>query len=188
MLDHKQSKPLKDAELISIFPEAKEIIPRKLRELEDERCVLGGTIQTKLAAINSYPDEMSRWFWWQWLKLNEGADLISVDRNMARLRRQLRAIEGVSAPSGALTDELIQAARDIQIEDILNQEFRRRGSTLIGLCPFHDERTPSFHIYQNKNRGWCFGCNQGGDVISIVMKLHDCDFREAVLQLAGRQS
>lgn len=186
-LETMRLRRLSDKELVTIFPEAKEIIPDKLAELESQRCELSEIIKTDLATINSYTDEMSRWFWWQWLKLNEGEDLILVYRKMDRLRRQLRAAQGLSVRTGALTDDLIQLARAVLIEDVLNQEFRRRGSTLIGLCPFHDERTPSFHIYPNENRGWCFGCNQGGNVIDIVMKLRDCDFKEAVLQLAGGQ-
>lgn len=179
---------LSDKELMAIFPEAKEIIPQKLQELEEQRNTVTGVIGSKLAVINTYPDEMSRWFWRLWLKLNEGKDLLMTDRHIARLRRQLRVAQGTPVPRGSLTDDQIQAARDVPIEDILHQQFRHSGNTLTGLCPFHDERSPSFHIYPKENRGWCFGCNQGGDVIDITMKLQDCGFKEAVLLLTGHQS
>lgn len=183
-----RSLRLSDKELTAIFPEAKEIIPEKLRELEEQRNTIAGIIKSKLAVISTYPDEMSRWFWRQWLKLNEGEDLLVSDRHIARLRRQLRVAQGVSAPRGSLTDDLIQAARAVPLESLLNQQLRRSGHNLVGFCPFHDERSPSFYVYVEENRGWCFGCNQGGDVIAITMKLQDCGFKDAVLLLTRHQS
>lgn len=187
LIEISKTSRLSDKELLAIFPEATEIVPQKLRELEEQRDKIVAAIDKRLTAIDAYPDEMSRWFWRKWLKLNEGEELLVIDRHMARLRRQLRVIQGTPAPSGSLTDDLIQTARSVPIEDILNRQFRHSGSTLIGLCPFHEERTPSFHIYPKENRGWCFGCNQGGDVISITMLLHGCGFKEAVLLLVGQR-
>jgi hypothetical protein len=186
MLDYSPAR-LSDKELMAIFPEAKEIIPQKILELEERRDAAAANIQSNLAVINSYPDEMSRWFWRQWLKLNEGKDLLVTDRHIARLQRQLRAAEGLEAPVGSLSDDLVQNAREVPVESLFSQQFRRSGHNLVGLCPFHDERSPSFYIYVDENRGWCFGCNQGGDAIGITMQLHDCGFREAVLLLAGDQ-
>jgi hypothetical protein len=179
---------LSDKELMAIFPEAAEFIPQKLRELRKQRKVIAAIIDGKLAVINNYPDEMSRWFWRQWLKLNEGDELLTVDRHIARLERQLGFAKGLPTPKGVLTDDVIQAARDVPVESLFNQPFKRAGRTLLGLCPFHDERTPSFHIYPDQNRGWCFGCNHGGDAIGLTMMLHDCGFREAVVLLTEGQS
>ncbi len=97
-------------------------------------------------------------------------------------------IKGWSAPKGTLTDNLIQAAREVPVESLLNQPLKRSGRTLTGLCPFHTERTPSFHVYPRENRAWCFGCNQGGDTITVAMLLHGCDFKNAVLLLRGERS
>src|SRR5699024_1234247 len=55
-----------------------------------------------------------------------------------------------------------------------------------GLCPFHDERTPSFHVRPQVGRWHCFGCGEGGDVISFVQKIDGLGFTEAVEYLAGR--
>jgi hypothetical protein len=183
-------KPLRlsDKEFIAIFPEAGEIIAQKLHELRKQRKAIVAIIDGKLVVINDYPDEMSRWFWRQWLKLNEGEDLLTTDRHIARLERQLRIAKGLPTPKGALTDDAIQAARDVPVEDLFNQPFKRAGRTLVGLCPFHEDRTPSFHIYPDQNRGWCYGCNQGGDAIGLTMMLHDYGFKEAVQLLTGGQS
>src|SRR5690606_9802132 len=58
--------------------------------------------------------------------------------------------------------------------------------TLKGLCPFHDERTPSLHVRPAVGRYHCFGCGEGGDVISFVMKIDGMSFQEAVEYLAPR--
>ncbi len=55
-----------------------------------------------------------------------------------------------------------------------------------GLCPFHDERTPSFHVRPQVGLWHCFGCGEGGDVISFVQRIDHLDFRESVERLAGR--
>src|SRR5918998_260133 len=55
-----------------------------------------------------------------------------------------------------------------------------------GLCPFHDERTPSFHVRPQVGLWHCFGCSEGGDVISFVQKIDHLSFAEAVERLAAR--
>ncbi|MGO3210061.1 MAG: CHC2 zinc finger domain-containing protein, partial [Brachybacterium sp.] len=55
-----------------------------------------------------------------------------------------------------------------------------------GLCPFHDEKTPSFNIRPQLGHWHCFGCGEGGDVISFVQKISHLSFVEAVEMLAGR--
>ncbi|RYG83094.1 DNA primase, partial [bacterium] len=64
--------------------------------------------------------------------------------------------------------------------------LKRRGRTFSGLCPFHNEKTPSFHV--NPDRGFfhCFGCKESGDVLSFVMKHDGYTFHEAVQMLAER--
>ena len=64
-----------------------------------------------------------------------------------------------------------------RIEDVAASyvNLRRRGKNLVGLCPFHNEKTPSFCIYPENNSFFCFGCNKGGDVISFVMGVENLD-------------
>ena len=66
------------------------------------------------------------------------------------------------------------------------QKLRRRGKNLVGLCPFHNEKTPSFCVYPENNSFFCFGCNKGGDVIAFIMGVENLDFTEAVRFLAQR--
>lgn len=64
--------------------------------------------------------------------------------------------------------------------------LRRRGRTLVGLCPFHGEKTPSFTVYSENNSFYCFGCGAGGDVITFVRRIENLDYIDAVKFLAER--
>jgi DNA primase len=64
-------------------------------------------------------------------------------------------------------------------------KLERRGRELAGLCPFHNEKTPSFYVAEDKNFFHCFGCGAHGDVIGFVMRAEALDFLEAVEKLAG---
>lgn len=64
--------------------------------------------------------------------------------------------------------------------------LKRRGKNLVGLCPFHNEKTPSFNIYPESNSFYCFGCNKGGGVFQFVMGVENLAFPDAVRWLAQR--
>ena len=76
----------------------------------------------------------------------------------------------------------------VSIEDVVSPyvTLKRRGRTLVGLCPFHNEKTPSFTVYPEDNSFYCFGCGAGGDVISFVERMENLDYMEAVRLLAQR--
>jgi len=83
-------------------------------------------------------------------------------------------------------DFLAQLRMKCDIETVVSRyvQLRRAGSSLMGLCPFHNEKTPSFHVHAQKGFFHCFGCGAGGDVISFVMKVENLTYPEAVVQLA----
>ena len=64
--------------------------------------------------------------------------------------------------------------------------LNRRGRNMVGLCPFHGEKTPSFNIYPENGSFYCFGCGVGGDVITFIMKIENLDYIDAVKFLAQR--
>jgi DNA primase len=74
------------------------------------------------------------------------------------------------------------------LEEVVREHvtLRRSGSSLLGLCPFHDEKTPSFNVNPMTNHYFCFGCQEGGDAISFVQKVEHLTFTEAVERLAQR--
>ncbi len=85
-----------------------------------------------------------------------------------------------------------QLLRDIEsrldIVDIISEtvNLNRKGNRYWGLCPFHQEKTPSFSVTPDKNMFYCFGCHTGGDIFSFVMKREGIEFKEAVELLASR--
>lgn len=74
------------------------------------------------------------------------------------------------------------------IESVLSPyvALKRRGSNLVGLCPFHNEKTPSFTVYPENGSYYCFGCGQGGDIITFIMRIENLDYMDAVSRLADR--
>jgi hypothetical protein len=91
-----------------------------------------------------------------------------------------------SAPISDRTLDIIR--RSIPLIDVVGAvvSLRRAGRRLIGLCPFHSERHPSFGIDPERNLWFCFGCGAGGDAITFIQRLEGCDFRKAVGILAAR--
>lgn len=85
-----------------------------------------------------------------------------------------------------ISERTIQQVRDLGIETVLKPyvKLTRRGSSLVGLCPFHSERAPSFSVSPDKNLYHCFGCNRGGDAIGFVMEKENLHFIEAVEKIA----
>lgn len=64
--------------------------------------------------------------------------------------------------------------------------LKPKGSSYFGLCPFHNESTPSFSVSADKQFYYCFGCGESGNVYSFIMRMENCDFPEAVKILADR--
>lgn len=85
-------------------------------------------------------------------------------------------------------DFVSELKEKINIEDIISEyvNVNRRGKNLIGLCPFHAERTPSFCVYPNNGSFYCFGCGAGGDVITFLRLAEHLDYVEAIKYLAER--
>src|SRR5207248_5080914 len=75
----------------------------------------------------------------------------------------------------------------ISLGDLVGRRVRlvRRGRELGGLCPFHNEKTPSFYVVEDKGFFHCFGCGAHGDAIGFLMRSDNLDFIEAVERLAG---
>lgn len=87
------------------------------------------------------------------------------------------------------TNSSLDRLRDaVDIVDLVNghTDLRRAGTQFSGLCPFHEERTPSFSVNPTEKLYYCFGCQEGGDAISFVQKTESLDFAAAVEWLADR--
>ena len=88
-----------------------------------------------------------------------------------------------------ISDEfLFELRQRCNIEDIVSGyvQLKRRGKNLVGLCPFHNEKTPSFTLYPENGSFYCFGCGAGGEVVSFIRRAENLDFTEAVRFLCDR--
>lgn len=89
----------------------------------------------------------------------------------------------------ALNDMFLEELRDRNdIESVISSYvvLKRQGKILKGLCPFHNEKTPSFTVYPDTKSFYCFGCGAGGEVINFIRRIENYDFIEAVKFLAER--
>lgn len=89
----------------------------------------------------------------------------------------------------ALSDSFLQELKmKTDIEDVISTyvTLKRRGATQVGLCPFHNEKTPSFTVYPATQSFYCFGCGAGGDAITFLKKIENLDYLDAVKTLAQR--
>lgn len=87
------------------------------------------------------------------------------------------------------SDDIIEEVRGrSDIVDVISGYVRltRKGSSYFGLCPFHNEKSPSFSVSGSKQMFYCFGCGEGGNVFSFIMKYENYTFPEAVKLLADR--
>lgn len=88
-----------------------------------------------------------------------------------------------------LSDSFLQELKfKTDIEDVISAyvSLKKRGSTFVGLCPFHNEKTPSFTVYPETQSFYCFGCGAGGDAVGFIRKIENLDYIDAVKSLADR--
>lgn len=90
---------------------------------------------------------------------------------------------------GRISDEFLEELRmKNDIVSVISPyvELKRRGKNYTGLCPFHNEKTPSFTVYPDTQSFYCFGCGAGGEIISFTRRIENIDFVEAVRSLADK--
>lgn len=89
----------------------------------------------------------------------------------------------------ALPDSFLQDLKmKTDINDVISSyiSLKKRGRTYVGLCPFHNEKTPSFTVYPDTQSFYCFGCGAGGDAVGFIKKIENLDYIDAVKSLAQR--
>ncbi|TBO55418.1 DNA primase, partial [Streptomyces kasugaensis] len=92
--------------------------------------------------------------------------------------------------AGRINDDDVKAVRDaVPIDAVVSEYLQLRnagGGNLKGLCPFHDEKSPSFHVSTTKGLYHCFGCQEGGDTVDFIMKIDHLSFAETIERLASQ--
>src|SRR5699024_10409496 len=94
----------------------------------------------------------------------------------------------VSMPNKIPDSIINEVRRSNDIVNIIGEyvQLKKQGRNYFGLCPFHDEKTPSFSVTDEKQIFHCFGCGKGGNVITFIMEIENFTFYEALKHLANR--
>jgi len=116
------------------------------------------------AKFGEYPI-LEKWYWY-WKNLQD----------IANPRKKHREPKG-------MTPDMVARAKQVPLQNLFTGTLRKFGNRHTGCCPFHEEKTPSFSIFENTNKFHCYGCGEHGDAIDFVMKLKNIKFNEAVQEL-----
>jgi len=185
-IKNSQSTPITLLEAVEIFGEdARPVLQEKLDDLKRQEERFQDLLEAKVAAAKrtfKYPDDFTNWFLIRAVTLNTATTL-------AKMRREKKNIKSalLLATKGSSKDweEKILRAKEFPIEGLYKGRLRKSGrNNLVGLCPFHSEKTPSFNISTDKNLFHCFGCLESGDVLTFLMKTENLDFKDAVRRLS----
>jgi|GEM_PF-2044663 len=186
-----------EEELIrDIFPspiEAFAVFERLIAEWEEKRLEARHDLQVPLDCIAHEDDPSTRYLLKETLKITGPAErmreAIGQIKRLKRLRGIAQRVFGVEVPTkpGELTPEQIERARAVPILDVISRvvQLNKRGKSYIGLCPFHKDTNPSFNVYPQQNRFYCFGCQKGGDAIDFVRLHYGYGFKKAINYLLG---
>lgn len=170
-----------DEEALKIFPQAREIIPLKITELERERDDILIDVRESLDNVRKTdPDNLE--FWTQYYALTRPDWIKPIERRIAKLKRLIR-VEKIDHKGLTQTD--IDRANSTPIDSILGVELKRHGRLFKTNCPMHEDKTPSLFVYQEDNSFYCFSCAKGGDAIALVQAIKGYDFVRAVNYILG---
>lgn len=155
--------------------EAMEIFSEHLDAIAED---LASNILFDLSQMTRYPatdDPIKQWIY---------DELTSMERDQIVTKRTkvINRIKSRNQPVtyDRITDADIERAKEVPISELYDGRLFKDSA---GLCPFHNERTPSFHIFKD-NRFKCFGCGEHGSAIDFYMKQNNVDFISAVKQLS----
>lgn len=178
----RQSLPKTDSEWLQIFPEAKKIIPEKIKEWESVAKSLRPQIKQALQKIEDQSAKENHWFWRAVLKYT-----FPPVKELATARQNIKRLKWMTASKrkNLKWESALQRAREQDIVSIAERyglKLRKIGKTYRALCPIHTEETASFYIYP-PSRFVCFGCGIKGDTIAFVQIMDRCEFKEAVYKI-----
>jgi hypothetical protein len=179
----RQSK-ITDVEWLKLTPKAKHLLPNKIAEWQKTEKELLKLISEKLLIIRRLKTDLIKILAREQLKQNEGTKLLRCKKQIKRLKRLSFKKQN---SNNSVTQEDINKALNYPLETLVEQNtaLRKVGHNFTCLCPLpnHEEKTPSFTIFTNTNRFWCFGCSTGGNSIDFVMLTKNKNFQETVKSL-----
>lgn len=184
-----------DEFIVEAFPQEQALVVKKLDEYFDEASDLYiKMVEIRNTIDNVQKDPFSKWFFINATKYKEGDRLKFLYEQIKQLRRLKIVYEKKQIATlfkfvkfdtkeerkKYNTDTMM--AREALLFDMLEYDgikLKGRGNRLMGLCPFHEEKTPSFAAYVD-NWYHCFGCQAHGNIFNYVMAKHNLDFKQAL--------
>lgn len=175
-----------DAFLLEAFGDALDTMDDKVAELKQNQEKYIKDIYY-LGQKYVHGDDLSSCFARLCIEIFFIRDLQKTEKSLFLIQRlRDRKNQPKNNKKGRLTPGDIEKARNVSLVDVADRQIgqlRRNGKNYIAKCPFHDERTPSFYLYTESNRFYCFGCGASGDVIAFVEKSMGLDFKAAIYYL-----
>lgn len=157
--------------------------------LEKRRSNNIGAIQTE--SDKNQWDEFTEYFY-TYIENTEYTEVLYVQRWLKYWKRIYelatnRKFEQVFfVQKDEITDDDVAQAKEYPIQELFDGNLRHSFGKLTGLCPFHEDSTPSFTIFENDNHFYCFGCNAWGDAIDFYMKTNHVSMVDAVKALNAK--
>ena len=175
-------KRLSVGDLLAVFPEAKGAFKRSTKQkITTLRTRLNELLKLQREYSNSiYKDPANIELYQDWINQSD-QDIKKIRTDLKRHAFFLSFLERPQdLPKGSITPADVERAKQAHIEDYYQGDLRKVGNTLVGLCPFHVETGPSFTIYTQQNRFYCFAENISGDSIDFIKKSQNLEFIPAV--------
>ena len=179
-----------EKELLEIFQTGEATILSKIVEREMEYGEQEKLIEEFLSIDNEI-DALNEggWFFEIIAKKLLVPRLLEIESHLFRLKRLAAFLGGDMTPTYRNDDfeERKARAKSYPIYEIARSrvDLKPTGKNFVGRCPFpcHEDKTPSFYLYTETNSFFCFGCNMGGDVITLTMELYGIKFDDAIVML-----
>jgi len=174
--EHSQSKKfISNNEWLEIFPEAEEFIRWKIKTLDNEIEELSSAVKEKISKILKREESKEREFSLDLVRAFSGSDL---DNKIAQVKKLKRCLIKPGKNKNNIDDTMIEKAKQFPFQELV--QFNQRG---FAKCPFHDEKTGSFHLMTPENRAHCFSCGKSWDTIQFIMDRDKVNFIDAVKKL-----
>jgi len=173
---------------LRVFPEAKPLVLENVRKLKQQIFETNQYIQQilRLAYYRNYPEYSEMDIRFRLACCREGEKVKIYQKRLKANQLLLKNIKPPKPSKDKITDNDIYQAKQVPLETLIPDTIRAGSKRLKCCCPLHEEKTPSFVIYEEKNTYYCFGCQAHGDSIEFVMKTENLNFIEAVKKLNGR--
>lgn len=180
----RKSLPKTTSGWLEIFPEAKKIIPAKIKEWEQKSESARLRVKEALRLVETKSAEENRWFWREVIKYTfpPVKELAEAKRHIKRLKWAMPVKSKSKVDNWNRSIEKAREADIIRLAEGYGFRLKKSGQNFFTICPQHGERTPSFCFYPPA-RYHCFGCQINGDQIAFVQMIDNCSFVDAVRKL-----